>query len=226
MIFANRSLGQSENMKLKNALERSSWLTRAPRRGSRLTRLLVVSLTLVGLAGASGCKNKSAKRVPQPVITNAPPPSEPLVTDPLPPPMPPSLPPVEEAPPPPPPEPDKGDESFENGLYQEAALAYEADLQTDASQGGPERLIRLAIAYQLGPEPEAKRDRVVQLLKAAIEAKPDGPLVGVAESMLALLERNRSLQQDSAQKDRRIRQLSEELERLKQIDLRRRPPGS
>ncbi len=212
-------------MKLKHALEHGSRQTSAKRRGRGLARLLAVSLILLAAAGSPSCKSKSAKRVPQPVVTNTPPPSEPLVTDPLPPPMPPVLPPARE-PPPPPPEPDKGDQSFENGLYEEAAVAYESDLQTDGAQAGPERLIRLAIAYQLGPDPESKRDRIVQLLKAAVEAKPDGPLVGVAESMLALLERNRSLLLDSAQKDRRIRQLSDELERLKQIDLRRRPPGS
>ncbi len=218
-------MGRSESMKSENDLETATWLTAITRLWGWRARVLPFALLLIVLAGAAGCKNKSANRVPQPVITNTPPPSEPLVVDPLPPPMPPARPVVEEPPPPPPPEPDKGDLSFQNGSYEEAAVAYENDLQSDP-QAPPERLIRLAIAYQLGPDPESKRDRVVQLLKAAIEAKPDGELVGVAESMLALLERNRSLIQDSAQKDRRIRQLSDELERLKQIDLRRRPPGS
>lgn len=228
MIWQVQRDGQTRNMKPPEVPSAGCLLARAPkgRRNRRLAPLLcVLLLTSLPLGGIGSCKKKGDQPPPQPVATNTPPPSKILVAEPSPPPTPPPPAPTIVEAPPPDPVPSLGDRNFQNGRYREAAAAYEADLEKGGDES-PEALIRLALAYQLGPDAEAKRERVVGLLKQALEAKPDILLASVAQSLLALLDRNQSLAQDSAQKDRRIRQLSEELERLKQIDLRRRPPGS
>jgi len=129
-------------------------------------------------------------------------------------PVPPSTPAPRPVPAPPAPSPlERADDAFSAGNYAEAAREYDNYLQHQTS--GPRRdeaLFRLALALALPPNTNPDWNRITLLLKQLIDQYPQSGLKPAATVILSL----------ATDSQRRIRQLSTELEKLKQIDAERR----
>ncbi len=178
--------------------------TLRPGIGAASRRRLWGALTLLALlAVVGGCKKNAESRRPQPVASNAPA-SNPIV-DPYP---------MTTA----------AHQLFDAGQYAEAANAYEQILDSQAEPETPETLFRLAVAHALEPDSASQQTRIVELLKKILERPEPNRFKPFAQAMLDILDRNRTLAARSARDGEKIKQLSDELERLKKIDLRQRPP--
>ena len=157
------------------------------------------ALLLASVAVVGGCKKDAASRRPQPSASNAAsnaPYSMTLEADLL----------------------------FERGEYGPAAEAYERVVDSQSEAASPEALFRLAVAYELSPDADAKRARTLQLLRQVSDFPGAGRVASFAKAMMTVMERNRSLVRRTSRDGEKIKQLSDELERLKKIDLRERPP--
>ena len=109
---------------------------------------------------------------------------------------------------------DQANLAFDAGRYYEAAQSYEAYLQREtAGTHRDEALFREALSYGLLSNPDWSR--VTTLLKQLVDRHPQSPLRAAATLIL-------SLQSDTQKRDQRIKQLTTELDKLKQIDAERR----
>ena len=175
-----------------------------------LRRLLICVVMLTACH-----KRTPVTALPAPVTV---PPAPPVVTE-----LPerPSLPPPD-APATPVPAPNplaQAETAFNAGNYVEAAHRYDRYLQTEPSgDRRDEALFRLALSLALPPTPSPDWGRISTLLKEIIDRYPDSPYRAPAAVIL-------SLEADSQKRDQRIKQLTTELDKLKQIDAdrRRRP---
>lgn len=113
---------------------------------------------------------------------------------------------------------------FEAGDYARAAEAYEYYLRDHSPRDNEDRaLFRLALTRYLPGSPVRDPAQASNLLQQIIKQFPDSSLRPQAELLLNLQTEIDRLRTDVGRRDDRIRDLSRELERLKQIDLRRRP---
>ncbi|MFQ5740930.1 MAG: tetratricopeptide repeat protein [Acidobacteriota bacterium] len=119
----------------------------------------------------------------------------------------------------------RAEADFERGDYSEATAAYESLLSRNLPiSEEPRVLFRLALSYALPESPVHNPDRAIQLLTRLIEEHPDSPYGLESRLILGLLSRSQTLESQAKRKEEEIRKLAEELEKLKAIDLRRRPP--
>jgi outer membrane protein assembly factor BamD (BamD/ComL family) len=117
-----------------------------------------------------------------------------------------------------------GQNYFQSGNYVEAARSYETYLRVNLS--GPEQdqaLFRLALSHSFPDSPIRDLPQAQTLLQQLINRYPRSPFKPQAEFLLGLQGEVDRLRTDVAKRDDRIRELSRELERLKQIDMQRRP---
>jgi outer membrane protein assembly factor BamD (BamD/ComL family) len=135
----------------------------------------------------------------------------------------------------------QADIAFEKADFGRAVAAYENYVRgTPQSKDYDRALFRLAIAYAVPGHPSQNAARSTELLNRLIDLFPQSPLRPQAEYILhlqsesrnvkGLQESNQDLQADLEktkasvkERDERIRLLREELNRLKKIDLERRP---
>jgi outer membrane protein assembly factor BamD (BamD/ComL family) len=117
-----------------------------------------------------------------------------------------------------------GKASFNAGDYQKAARYFE-----DCSKNGTkaenrdEALFYISLARALSNNAKKSLRRADEALKRLVAEFPTSPYKGPAELILGLLTQVESLQSDLKEKDAKIKQLSEELQKLKEIDMQRRP---
>jgi hypothetical protein len=113
--------------------------------------------------------------------------------------------------------------SFEAGNYRQAAQAYEKFL--NAFHNAPNRdraLFHLGFSLALSGD-DRNLIQAETVLRRLISEFPKSPYRRQAEWILDLKTRIERLQSDVKERDERIRQLSDELRKLKSIDLDRRP---
>lgn len=119
---------------------------------------------------------------------------------------------------------DVGETYFEAGDYAKAAPAYETFLRNDFSPANQDTaLLRLAVIHALPASPLRDPAQSASLLQQLMKRFPESPLRPQAELLLGLQSEIDRLRTDVSKRDERIRDLTRELERLKQIDMRRRP---
>ncbi len=184
-----------------------------------MKRALLITFILV----LTGCHQRRTPAralppAPLPTVTPA------ILTEPVRPPLEPQPLPVPDIPAPPAPEPnatDLADAAFSAGNYSEAARIYESILHRD--KAGEQRdgiLFRFALSLAVPQNANTDWNRISAILKQLVDQYPRSPLKPSATVILNLLA-------DSQRRDQRIKQLTNELDKLKQIDAdkRKRPPA-
>jgi len=125
----------------------------------------------------------------------------------------------------------QGEVYFEKGYYAEAAESYENYLLRNPEEKNQDRvLFRLAISYALPGYPAHDPQKAMSLFKRLTASFPDSPYKPQAQFILELqgdIEKLKSEVRDREERirerDDRIKRLTNELEKLKQIDMERRP---
>ena len=129
--------------------------------------------------------------------------------------------------PPPPNYFEMAEEHFETGDYASAVDAYNAYLRDNPSADNRDRvLFRLAMSHALPGSPVRDLPRAMELFGQLASAFPQSPFTTQTEFLLRLQAEVDQLRSDLTTRDERIRALTQELERLKQIDMRRLPARS
>ncbi len=119
---------------------------------------------------------------------------------------------------------DLGEADFYAGNYQQAALSLESYLSRNPESEKRDQALFL-IALSRGFVGGSSRNRQLSetALKQLISEFPDSPYRKQAEYILDLTTQIEGLKADVEKRNDIIKELSEELKRLKQIDLQRRP---
>jgi outer membrane protein assembly factor BamD (BamD/ComL family) len=132
----------------------------------------------------------------------------------------------------------QGEISFEKADYGQAVLAYENYLSGTPDPKEHDRVLyRLALAYAIPGHASHNPERSTELLNRLVSLFPESPLKPQAQYMLRLQAESENLKaiNESIQaelektragvkeRDERIRLLRDELDKLKKIDLERRP---
>jgi hypothetical protein len=188
-------------------------------------RRLVVLIPLLLLLIAEGC-NKEISVLPPPRIPDAPPPKidsnpidlpvspNPPVADPTP-----SLKPV-----PPPSLLDQGDRNFREGKYSLALPKYDAYLKSNPQSELRDRIFfNIGLSRILADEPARDLPKAKEILRQLVKDYPGSSYKSQAKLILDLLTQVEKQRTDLEGRDSRINQLQEELKRLKEIDMKRRP---
>ncbi len=129
--------------------------------------------------------------------------------------------------PPPPNYFEMAEEYFETGDYASAVDAYNAYLRdTPSASNHDKALFRLAMSHALPGSPVLDLPQAMELFGRLAGEFPQSPFTPQAEFLLRLQAEVDQLRSDLTTRDERIRALTQELERLKQIDMRRLPARS
>jgi len=170
-----------------------------------------------------GCHKKQSVPIAAPTRAEAPPPA---VT-------PPPTAPAQPAPVEPPPVPktiappssfDLGELSFQQAKYAEAAGLYEAFLRDNPkSKDRDIALFNLGISRALAGDSSRNLIEAEAAFKRLISESPKSPYRGQAELILGFHAQIEKLKSDVKERDEKIKRLSEELQKLKDIDMQRRP---
>ncbi len=190
------------------------------------TALLAVLLTIA----PAGCGKKQPVAIPlpakAPVYVPPPPQTSPVIVLPIP--APPEAPPAEPAPPV---HYSEGERRFEAGEYDAACRHYETFLREEPFAPSRDRaLFRLGLSYALSYAHSQSRRRSADQFRELVRLHPQSPYRAPAEMILRLQEEIAGLQgesermrKDAKAAEEKIKNLNEELERLKQIDMTRKP---
>lgn len=129
------------------------------------------------------------------------------------------------APPPPPPTPLQiADGYFESGDYPNAIKSFNHYLQGQAGAPDADRaLFRLALAYGVADGATQDLPKGMQLLQQLVKQYPASPFKPPAILLLRLQDDVTRLKADMTKRDEKVKELAKELEKLKQIDMGRRP---
>ena len=116
---------------------------------------------------------------------------------------------------------DQADRSFNAGNYDEAARGYDSYLKQTLSGGErAQALFRLGLTYLLRPGPDWPH--ATASFKQLMDEFPNSPFKPPANLILTLHSELDRLASGTQQRDQRIRKLTTELDRLKNIDTDRR----
>jgi hypothetical protein len=119
---------------------------------------------------------------------------------------------------------DLGEASFRDGDYINAARFLEDYLKTGSvTENRDAALFYLGLSRALSNNPNRNMRRAEEVLKRLIAECPSSPFKAPAEFILELQAQVENLQVDLKEKEAKIKQLSEELQKLKEIDMQRRP---
>jgi hypothetical protein len=118
---------------------------------------------------------------------------------------------------------DLGESSFQARNYVKAVRSYEDYLRTHPKAANRDVvLFRLGLSLIMDGSVRNMR-RAEEVLKRLVAEFPGSPYKGPAEFILGLQSQVESLKEDIKEKEAKIKLLSEELQKLKEIDLQRRP---
>jgi tetratricopeptide (TPR) repeat protein len=118
----------------------------------------------------------------------------------------------------------RGEVHFEAGDYAAAARFYELHLRHDPGAADrDDALFHLAMAYALPGSSVQDLGRARVLFEELTVVFPGSPQTAQAALILELLTQLEILKSDLSDTQRQVQQLREELERLKEIDMRRAP---
>jgi tetratricopeptide (TPR) repeat protein len=114
--------------------------------------------------------------------------------------------------------------SFDSGRYKEAILAYDRYIRED-----PTTLYRAVSMFKLGMShallcsaPECRASSITHF-KRLIALFPKSPYSAEAQFILSLHNEIERVKADAKTREEKISKLTDELERLKKIDLKRQP---
>jgi hypothetical protein len=117
-----------------------------------------------------------------------------------------------------------GETNFKARNYAKAIKYYEDHLKANPdSPNNDAALFHLGLSLALTDNSGKNMRRSQDALKRLIAEFPQSPHKGPAEFILDLQSQVESLKADVAEKEAKIKLLSEELQKLKEIDLQRRP---
>ncbi len=118
----------------------------------------------------------------------------------------------------------RGEKLFEDKKYSAAARVYEEYLRRPDPKNHCTALFHLGISRILGGggSPQGALEAEVAF-KSVLTTFPNCPHRPEAEMILGLKAQIDRLKDDAKERDERIRQLTEELQKLKEIDLQRKP---
>ena len=118
---------------------------------------------------------------------------------------------------------DQADRQFAQGEYDAAARSYEDYLKLSPSGGQRDQaLYRLGLTYALRSNPGPDWRRATAAFRQLTDEYPASILKPSATLILSLRSEIDQVSADTRQRDLRIRQLTGELEKLKNIDAERR----
>jgi tetratricopeptide (TPR) repeat protein len=119
---------------------------------------------------------------------------------------------------------DIGEKYFAAGDYAKAAQAYEAYLAKDSTSANRDAAyFRLALSHALPEGRSRDLPQAMKLLALFLDRFPQSPLRPQAELLLSFQKDIDRLRVDVGKRDERIKDLTLELEQLKQIDMQKRP---
>ncbi len=189
----------------------------------RSLKLISVAAVLL-LVGA--CHKAPARPVtpvppaPQPAPATPPPVPVPITWPELP------LPPSRLPAPPEPPIPKDfrdGETYFQNGKYPDAARCYEKYIREDpTTQYKDAAMFKLGVIYSLACSSGDCRSRSQEQFKRLVSRFPQSPYSAEARFILSLLVDIEKMKDEAKSRDEKVKKLTDELEKLKSIDLRRR----
>lgn len=172
------------------------------------TRTVWLVLLIAFAFGLNGCQKKAGPQAPTPAAGGSAPAAGPQDTG-----EPTGSPLLEEA-----------DLAYLEGRYAAAAQAYEAGLDATPEHEAKEQILfRLGLIYLL-PGETYQPERAVTILELLQNEYPDGELVPFVPLLLSLQSQIAALREQGLEKEKKIADLTEQLERLKEIDLKRKPP--
>jgi hypothetical protein len=120
---------------------------------------------------------------------------------------------------------DDGEKNFLAGKYAIASKSFQDYLQKNPKS--PNRdvaLFRLGVSLALAPVGAGRNmPRSVDILKRLVSEFPTSPYRGPADFILDLQSQVESLKGDLREREAKLKQLGDELQKLKEIDLQRRP---
>jgi tetratricopeptide (TPR) repeat protein len=114
--------------------------------------------------------------------------------------------------------------SFQAGDYGGAVQFFEDYVQACPNSARCDfALLHLFLSRRLLDNSGRSARKAEEALKRLVSEYPNSPYRDSAELILALQAQAESLRSDNKEKEAKIRQLSEELQKLKEIDMQRRP---
>jgi len=124
-----------------------------------------------------------------------------------------------------------GEGYFESGDYPNAIKSFNTYLQDRAGAPDADRaLFRLALAYGVAEGPAQDLPKGMQLFQQLVKQYPASPFKPPAVLLLRLQDDVTKLKADLTRRDadvtkrdEKVKELAKELEKLKEIDMRRRP---
>lgn len=119
---------------------------------------------------------------------------------------------------------DLGEMSFQLGNYSQAIRLLETFLQENPKSGNRDKaLFYLGFARFLAGDPDRDPRQAEAALKRLLSEHPNSQYRDPAQFILGLNTQIEKLRSDIKDRDEKIKRLSEELQKLKEIDLQRRP---
>jgi tetratricopeptide (TPR) repeat protein len=122
---------------------------------------------------------------------------------------------------------DLGEKYFQVGDYPRAAKAYETYLRSSVSLANQDQaLFRLALTRFFPGSPVRDIPQALNLFRLLVKSFPQSAFRPQAQMIITMQAEIDRMRVDVGKRDERIQELTRELEKLKQIDMQRRPPGS
>jgi outer membrane protein assembly factor BamD (BamD/ComL family) len=118
---------------------------------------------------------------------------------------------------------DVAEKSFEAGNYQAAVNDYEACLRANYPKDQDRVYFRLGLAYAISGNSSQNLRLSRAHLQRIARQFPNSPYRAPAELILSLQTQIEKLGGDLKEQERKIKTLTEELQRLKAIDMQRKP---
>lgn len=178
------------------------------------------------LIASWGCHKKAPAPVPVPPPVSAPKNAPPAITPRVP--AAPSAEPLAAEPPPriitAPNFFDMAELNFREGKYKQAAQSFEAFLSSTPKSADRDRaLFHLGMARALAKDSSRDLRQAEAAFRRLIAEFPQSPYRDPAELILGFQDQIEKLRADVRERDERIKRLSDELQKLKEIDMQRRP---
>ena len=119
---------------------------------------------------------------------------------------------------------DLGEASFQIGKYAQAAKAFEDYLKENPKSAARDRaLFQLGLSRALAGDSARDLRSAESVFKKLVSEFPSSPYRDQAELILGLQNQVDKLKTDIKDREEKIKKLTEELQKLKEIDLQRRP---
>jgi len=117
-----------------------------------------------------------------------------------------------------------GEANFQAGNYRQAVRFFEDFLNANPkSKNRDQALFHLGLSHALANDSSRDLRQTEVVLKRLITEFPSSPYKNQAEFILGLQAQIEKLRSDVKDREDKIKRLSEELQKLKEIDLQRRP---